>query len=302
MKKDKTSAALYNLVRTALNNMDMLPPEFVHIHGEAQVDHNLKLSLLQHAFDIGGSNVILSIGQTIIDDGANPVIVVLLKARSAMQVVKRWQRLEQFYHSRHRTKTISEGVNQLTIKHWSLEGEAPGYLEDLLIAGIMYAFLQSLGCIQLTMHLGDGTALHDGEKFCLEKNESESDYSTWNISWDHQQHLPPLLQAARGGSLEERLKYIFSTDPASSWTIDQFLIHCDFSRRTLQRKLKAEQASLQVLLREFRANYAFEMIMNSNYSLTHIAFASGYSDQAHFNREFKRCIGLPPGNYRKTMK
>jgi len=302
MKKDQTSAALYNLVRTALSKMDILPRESVRIHGEAQVDHKLKLALLQHAFDMGGPNVILSIGQNILDDGANPVIVVLLKARSAMQVVKRWQRMEQFYHSRHRTKTISEGINQLTIQHWSLEGAAPGHLEDLLIAGIMYAFLQSLGCIQLTMHLQDGTALHDGENFCLEKNESESDYSTWNISWDHQLHQPPLLQAAKGGRLEERLKYIFSTDPASNWTIDQFLIHCDFSRRTLQRKLKAEQTSLQVLLREFRANYAFEMIMNSDYSLTHIAFASGYSDQAHFNREFKRCIGLPPGNYRKTMK
>ena len=35
--------------------------------------------------------------------------------------------------------------------------------------------------------------------------------------------------------------------------------------------------------------------------LSAIAFATGFSDQAHFTRRFKEMLGLPPGQYRRLV-
>jgi AraC-like DNA-binding protein len=41
--------------------------------------------------------------------------------------------------------------------------------------------------------------------------------------------------------------------------------------------------------------------MQSNAAVSEIGFLCGYSDQAHFTREFKRATGITPSKYRESF-
>lgn len=54
-------------------------------------------------------------------------------------------------------------------------------------------------------------------------------------------------------------------------------------------------------LRRIRVRRACRLLADSEESLSAIAYATGYSDQSHFTRHFKRAIGVTPGEYRRIL-
>lgn len=55
-------------------------------------------------------------------------------------------------------------------------------------------------------------------------------------------------------------------------------------------------------VRKLRIEKAIDYIENSNYSLTEIAYMTGFSDQSHFTRIFKLHTGKKPSSYRKKVQ
>lgn len=55
-------------------------------------------------------------------------------------------------------------------------------------------------------------------------------------------------------------------------------------------------------IRKQRIERAVELMKNMKYSLTEIAYLTGFSDQSHFNRIFKQQTGENPSAYRKNLK
>ena len=55
-------------------------------------------------------------------------------------------------------------------------------------------------------------------------------------------------------------------------------------------------------IRKQRIEKAIEYLNNANYSLTKIAYLTGFSDQSHFTRIFKKQTGKSPSVYRKEFK
>ncbi|WP_255373701.1 AraC family transcriptional regulator [[Flexibacter] sp. ATCC 35103] len=53
-------------------------------------------------------------------------------------------------------------------------------------------------------------------------------------------------------------------------------------------------------VRKLRIEKAINLIQNSNYTLTEIAYMTGFSDQSHFTRIFKLHTGKNPSSYRKN--
>lgn len=53
-------------------------------------------------------------------------------------------------------------------------------------------------------------------------------------------------------------------------------------------------------VRKLRIEKAINLIQNSNYTLTEIAYMTGFSDQSHFTRIFKLQTGKNPSAYRKN--
>jgi AraC-like DNA-binding protein len=55
-------------------------------------------------------------------------------------------------------------------------------------------------------------------------------------------------------------------------------------------------------VRKLRIEKAINLIQNTTHSLTEIAYLTGFSDQSHFTRIFKKQTGKNPSSYRKVVK
>ena len=55
-------------------------------------------------------------------------------------------------------------------------------------------------------------------------------------------------------------------------------------------------------IRKLRIEKAIEYLNNSNYSLTKIAYLTGFSDQSHFTRIFRKYTGQNPSTYKKKLR
>lgn len=55
-------------------------------------------------------------------------------------------------------------------------------------------------------------------------------------------------------------------------------------------------------IRKMRIEKAIHFMQTTNYSLTEIAYLTGFSDQSHFNRIFKKQMGENPSSYKKEMQ
>jgi AraC-like DNA-binding protein len=63
-----------------------------------------------------------------------------------------------------------------------------------------------------------------------------------------------------------------------------------------------EDLSFGEYIRKQRIEKAVELMKSSSYSLTEIAYLTGFSDQSHFTRIFKKYTGQNPSNYRKKLQ
>jgi AraC family transcriptional regulator len=55
-------------------------------------------------------------------------------------------------------------------------------------------------------------------------------------------------------------------------------------------------------LRRLRVDFACKELVGSEKAMSEIALAAGFSDQSHFNRSFKREVGMSPSQYREAQR
>ncbi len=72
------------------------------------------------------------------------------------------------------------------------------------------------------------------------------------------------------------------------------------SERTLHRRLSERGFSFRTTVEEARRHVAENLLRESRYSLTEVAFLTGFSEQSAFNRAFKRWTGLTPTAFRSA--
>ena len=73
------------------------------------------------------------------------------------------------------------------------------------------------------------------------------------------------------------------------------------SRRTLQRRLKAEKTSFQRILREVRAELAVNYLRDARLKSLEVAMLLGYSNISSFTTAFKSWYNMPPSEYREKF-
>ena len=74
------------------------------------------------------------------------------------------------------------------------------------------------------------------------------------------------------------------------------------SERTLHRRLAEKNLSFTSLVADTRRHVAVNLLRESSYPLTEVAFLTGFSDQSAFNRAFKRWTGHTPTTFRKEVQ
>ncbi len=70
------------------------------------------------------------------------------------------------------------------------------------------------------------------------------------------------------------------------------------SRRTLQRRLRAEKTSFQKILNEVRAVLAVNYLSDERLKALEVAMLLGYSSISSFTTAFKSWYDMPPAEYR----
>ena len=73
------------------------------------------------------------------------------------------------------------------------------------------------------------------------------------------------------------------------------------SRRTLQRRLRAEKTSFQKVLNEARAVLAVNYLSDTRLKSLEIAMLLGYSNISSFTTAFKSWYDMPPAEYRQKI-
>ncbi len=73
------------------------------------------------------------------------------------------------------------------------------------------------------------------------------------------------------------------------------------SRRTLQRRLKAERTSFQAVLNEVRAELAVRYLKDDRLKALEVAMLLGYSSISSFTTAIKSWYDMPPAEYRQKF-
>ncbi|NNC56799.1 MAG: helix-turn-helix domain-containing protein [Woeseiaceae bacterium] len=100
------------------------------------------------------------------------------------------------------------------------------------------------------------------------------------------------------GQLKRKLAELMASGEANA---DAACRALKLSRRTLQRRLKAEKTSFQKILKEVRAELAVNYLRDARLKSLEIAMLLGYSNISTFTTAFKSWYHVPPAEYRQKF-
>lgn len=303
MQDDKTSSGLLALVvgtlRVAAPHLLPATPVMPDC-AFATASAPLMRDLLDKSLSAYGSDFILSMGQGIKQVGFEPLLYVLQQSATPAILFAKWQRFEQFTHSRHRTVLETESDNGLTLRRLATSGPAPSKGENLLIAGLLVALAEQIG----------------GQDVRLAWAKDKAGAATFSILWSGigartQARRPRGVAGAREplvhyglderSPVARRVVALINADIGRDWSLAELGNTLALSARSLQRRLSDENTSLSAIIRALRIREACHLLDQSELTLTEIGYWCGFSDSPHFSREFRRALAMPPSVYRQSL-
>jgi len=101
----------------------------------------------------------------------------------------------------------------------------------------------------------------------------------------------------------KELKQIIQDQIDSNLNLTELSRSLDINPSYLSREFSKHFNNLSFgeYIRKLRIEKAQELMKQQKYSLTEIAYLTGFSDQSHFTRIFKQIIGQNPSVHRKTL-
>lgn len=299
---DFACAAMIRLLTHGMQQIGLAPP-VMGPQGESIVDLELKRALVVHVLQERGPEALVLLGQAIHDMGTDPILSMLVRVDSPHQVMSRFQRLEKFVHSRHRMLVEDSTDKSMRMRHISLvDGEPPLPPENLVVLGVLIGFLQIAGCKGLTAHFENGGSAFP-DTSAISSAFQAGDTGQWTIGWQSfaSTALEPISEPEFGldtsPPLVRQLAHCFAAE--TDMTLLSAAEKFGLSKRTLQRRLREAGSDFRAVTGDVRNRLAAWWLMETECSIAEIGFLCGYSDQAHFTRDFKRRNGPTPNVYRE---
>lgn len=102
--------------------------------------------------------------------------------------------------------------------------------------------------------------------------------------------------------MEQVLTFVSKNIANSEANVDQMAEACALNRRVLQRKMKQLTGVTPLgFLHAARLQHARNMLVGSSYTVSEVAYRSGFTNPEIFSRNFLQSTGMTPGEYRKTV-
>ncbi|MCO4093211.1 MAG: hypothetical protein HEQ37_00800 [Acidovorax sp.] len=162
--QDFASAAMVRLLVRAMAAHGLVPPPPPPGADGLAASHvplAYKRSVVEAVLHQGGLGTLLQLAQRVDLLAGDPVHRALLGATGVPELMARWQRLEQYVHSRHQVSTTASAPGTLALRHHARPGvrEAPHPTESLAVLGALLGASQALGVRGLQVEIGtSGTA------------------------------------------------------------------------------------------------------------------------------------------------
>ncbi|WP_417812896.1 helix-turn-helix transcriptional regulator [Thalassospira alkalitolerans] len=263
--------------------------------------------------ETNGSSVLVRLGRHLALKEQQPVLTMLRQGATPELIADRWRRLEGYSHARGRTD-YQVTSKSLTLHRGTVRGQPPARVENLLLHGFMVGLLEAVGVenvssVILPSHGPAIPVIRNGK--LVKKLEFSGRALRFRISWQSyaaissgypfMANMPgtaPAMGATR--PVVQKLCAILEHDVGRSWTIDDVANALETSGRTLQRRLQQANSRFSDLLRLVRVREACRLLNGTSLSVGEIGFWCGFTDNAHFSRDFRRLVGMPPSVYREA--
>ena len=303
--QDFASAAMIRVIQAGAARL-RLPAMGYASSTQERVPLQDKRALVGHVLRTGGWSALLQLGQGIHDVKDDPLMHLLVQPGQPWRVLGAWLRLERYLHSRHRIAQIK--LSDCVVQHQHTgrgEGVQPLVAESWLVLGVLVALLERSGCQAVAASLPDARPLLNAGRVCATEQQlndwaRSGSAQTWQLTWrgGHAEVPEARFSPKAASTLKQQLVgWMIETD---NWQPELARVAnaSNLSQRSLQRKLGDQGLRFVDVVGQARTGRASQLLADSPSPLAEIGFASGYTDQAHFCRDFKRRTGLSPKSFR----
>ncbi len=267
-----------------------------------------------------GPHAVLRIGGEIGNVTYDPLWEAAVRSATPLVFFNKWQRFEVFGHSRNRLQIEPTGKSSARFERYGIDGAIPTDPENLLMCGVMIGILEQIGCDALScrMRLSDGNVfpLYQAGHFSVPDHSGSLVTARWEINWqaletrpEHADrlrkqpsvNLPSWIDAPPAPEVKTAAA-MMAEDAGRHWSVEELARETGQSKRSLQRRLGEVGLSFSSLVRLIRVQEACRLLKDSDMPLTVIGFCAGFSDSAHFSRDFRASVGMTPSNFRSLSQ
>ncbi|MBT3549700.1 MAG: helix-turn-helix transcriptional regulator [Rhodospirillaceae bacterium] len=318
---DEASALMTRFIIGELQSRDpALVPDGINTPDgirSPRVGGDIKRQILEHAMAHSGPEIIVEIGQGIKNFADAPIIHVLKNSRSPHVLAEKWARLERYGHSKNRCRIIEDASDDFRFQRHATKGPVPTVAENLVICGFMIALLELGGCKGLRCRLGragePNLEVYSGGKVLAITKPMLNQTDEWSIQWqkfdnskfesdqDGLLDFPALLKDELNAvpPVVRNANQLICEDLGRHWLVGDLASELGASARSLQRRFKRAGLSFSTLVRAARIQQAGKLLTGSELSATEIGYCCGFTDSAHFSRDFSAGTGMSPSAYRQ---
>ena len=270
-----------------------------HRPADAPAARRERLERLEQLLAREGVRAILLQGERMADAPEEPALVALAAASSARDLLTRWQRLEAYAHARQRISVRTWSEHRIAVAHHTRTETGVTPVEDFLVYGLQTALLERVLATRVDVQLINPSRQIRREGVWLQAIPPGMQAGV-EFSWTPRPGRPssPL---PGDGPTRDAVRALILADPARGWTLPAVATALCVAARTLQRRLRKEGCSFARLIHDARASHASRLLTQSCDPISMIGFVSGYADQSHFTRDFKRRTTMTPALFRSAF-
>ncbi|WP_033070039.1 helix-turn-helix transcriptional regulator [Thalassospira australica] len=303
----------FGLQVALIRQLAWLPRGYDLVPGGTVVTSAKLRSIMLALEEINGPAVLVRLGRHLAAKEQEAILTMLRHSATPSMIADRWRRLEGYSHARARSEFTVTGKS-MTVHRGVVRGQPTARVENLLLHGFLIGLLEAAGAENI-----DGTILPShGPAIPVMRNGRISDTLAFSgrglrfrINWRSFEPVSsgyPFMANMPGSApsiggqrpVVQQLCTILEQDIGRSWTIDEVAQSLETSGRTLQRRLQQANSRFSDLLRLVRVREACRLLSGTSMSVGEIGFWCGFTDNAHFSRDFRRLISMPPSVYREA--
>ena len=296
-----------------IRQLAWLPRGYDLVPGGTVVTSAKLRSIMLALEEINGPAVLVRLGRYLAAKEQEPILTMLRHSATPSMIADRWRRLEGYSHARARSAFSITGKS-MTIHRGVVRGQPPARVENLLLLGFLIGLLEAAGAenIDAAILPSHGPAVRVTRKGRISSKLAFSGRGLrFRINWSSFEQVSssyPFMANMPGTApsigaqrpVVQQICSFLEHDIGRSWTIDEVASAFDTSGRTLQRRLQQANSRFSDLLRLVRVREACRLLSGTRLSVGEIGFWCGFTDNAHFSRDFRRLMAMPPSVYREA--